>query len=176
MALTPEQEQMEAEGIPPEESDYRQIAEQILPESPEPPVGTYSKPRLSAFLKAINDCGATGGVPPIEMEVEEVRKQPLPIEMYQGYLACRAIGEAFITAIPEATLPDMPDATSLTDDASLALATSSIQSLIGDREYKKFVRESETSEPVAEEAVAEEAVMVEEDMSSEAANELAALM
>lgn len=174
MALTLEQEQNAEAGIPPSESDYREVAEEMVPELPEAPVGTYSKPRLGAFLKAINACAATGGVPPIEMEVEEVRKQPLPIEIFQGYLACRAIGEAFIEAIPEATLPDMPDAMSLVDDASLAQATSGIQSLIGDREYKKWVRESETPEP-AEEALTEE-TMMEEDVSPEAATELAALL
>lgn len=175
MALTPEQEQMEAEGMPPQESDYQQIAEGMVPETPEPPVGTYSKPRLSALLKAVNACAATGGVPPVEMEVAEVRKAPLPIEIFEGYLACRGIGDAFAAAVPEAELPELPDAMELTDDAALAQATNGINSLIKDREYKKFVRESETTEPAAEEAVAEE-VVAEEDISSEAATELAALL
>ncbi len=175
MALTPEQEQMEAEGIPPQESDYQQIAEEIVPEAPEPPTGTYTKPRLGAFLKAVNACGATGGLPPIEIEVMDIRKAPLPVELFQGYLACRGIADSYAAAVPEAELPDMTDALALTDDASLAQATNALNSLIKDRDFKKYVRESETPEPVAEEAV-EDTVFAEEDMSSEAATELAALL
>lgn len=175
MALTPEREEMAQQGIAPEESDYRQIAEATIPETPEPPTGTYSKPRLSALLKAVNDCGATGGLPPIEMDIQDIRKAPLPIELFQGYLACRAIADSYLAAVPEAELPDMPDAMSLIDDASLAQAATSVKSLISDRDFKKYVRESEVEEPVAEEAVAEE-TMMEEDVSPEAATELAALL
>jgi len=174
MALTPEEEQMQAEGLPPTEASYQDIAEDMVPEAPEPPSGTYSTPRLSALLKAINACGATGGVPPIEMEVVEVRKAPLPMEIFEGYLACQAIADAFLQAVPEAELPEMPDATALTDDASLAQATSGITSLIKDRDFKKYVRESETQAPAEEAVVAEEPV-VEEDISPEAEIELAAL-
>lgn len=176
MALTPEQEQMEAAGIPPQMSDYEQVVADTMTDLPEPPVGTYSKPRLSAFLKAINDCGATGGVPPIEMEVTDIRKQPLPVEFMQGYLACIGIADAYLQAVPEAELPEMPETAELTDDAALAQATSGIKSLISDRDFKKYVRESETPEPVAEEAAVVEDTMMEEDVSPEAATELAALL
>ena len=102
MALTPEQEQMEAAGIPPQMSDYEQVVAD--------------------------------------------------------------------------TMPGMPEPAELTDDAALAQATSGIKSLITDRDFKKYVRESETPEPVAEEAAVVEDTMMEENVSPEAATELAALL
>jgi hypothetical protein len=163
--------------LPPEagptDDDYNAVAEEMVPQTDEPPVGTYSSPRLKAFLKALNAKIEAGGAEVIDAPTEEIENGPLPVEMFKAYLACRAISEDFIAANPDEEVTELPDTMSLVDDSSLAMATVALQKIASN---KKFARWAKEAQPEAAPEAALPPLPVESPAVPEAAvSELAAL-
>ena len=158
--------------VGPQHEHYTALAGKIVPDMGQPPEGTYSSARLKAFLKALNAKIEAGGAEAISAPTEEIEAGPLPETMYQAYIACRAMAEDFATANPEEEVQELPDAMSLVDDSSLALASVSLQKLAGN---KKFSVWAKRAQPAEDADIAPELPMEEPAVADDAAAELAAL-
>lgn len=108
------------------------------------PVGRYSRKRLAAAAKVLNQIFKIAGVDVvIEDTFEDIKDQPLPDPIVRGLLGVKSTIDAFAAEMPEEMPEEIFELSQIVSDSELAFATAQLSQLFKNKEFKKFLRSEE---------------------------------